>query len=90
MDSVSNRLIFRPKCKTSGGGKQLMKVYRSLQKKKSSGAWYPLCWRYEFCIGGEEQSSSTRMELKRSGAREGNLLKSPPTILTAFYDYQRI
>ena len=61
-----------------------MKIDRSLKKKKSSGAWYPLCWRYEFCRGGEEQSSSTRMELKRSGAREGNLLKSPPTILTTF------
>ena len=34
MDSVSNRLIFGPKCKTFGGGKQLMKIGRSLQKKK--------------------------------------------------------
>ena len=34
MDSVSNRLILGPKCKTFGGGKQLMKIDRSLQKKK--------------------------------------------------------
>ena len=33
MDSVSNRLIFGPKCKTFGEGKQLMKIGRSLQKK---------------------------------------------------------
>ena len=61
MDFVSNRLIFGPKCKTFGGGKQLMKIDRSLKKKEVE-------WRLVSHYAGnmnfaeEEKSSQAQRE----------------------------
>ena len=34
MNSMPNRLIFRPKCQAFGGRKQLMKIHGSLQEEE--------------------------------------------------------